>query len=113
MKIFSILGKVLGKFGVILFAIFSIFDFETLLETGDIREWVRLEFKKLADVFKEKFGKGKIKVTQENATLFIESAIMVVQKFGSVAAFHSFISQVSAEHDDEKLSQIEREVSME
>jgi len=104
MKIFSLIGKVIGKFGIILMAIFAQFDFEDLLSEGDLLGWVRSEFKKLADLFKKRFGRGKIKVNKENATKFIECVVLTLEKFGSLDAFHAFIVQVpkKPETDEDK-----------
>ncbi len=93
----QLIGRVLGKLGIILLALLKVFDLDDFLEKGNLRDFIREKIGGLQTVFYERFGRGRIKVTPENAVLFFDSLILCVQKFTSLQKFHEFISAIEAQ----------------
>jgi hypothetical protein len=112
MKIFQFIGRLFGKVGHLLIALFTMFDFDEL-EKGDMAKFIREDLGQLAALLKQRFGRGKIKVTYENIRLLVASLILGLERFGSLQAFHDFLLQAkNAPAEDPQLEQALKSVQM-
>jgi hypothetical protein len=108
---FKIIGQIIGKMSILLAAIFSMFDFQDLLEK-DLNTFIKDELGELAKLFKERFGKFKIRVTYENAVLFVRSLILTLMKFHSLKNYYDFIVQAETQNWNQQIEASEYEEAL-
>jgi hypothetical protein len=94
MKIFAFLGKFFGPLGILLTALFQIFDFDEVERWDGLKDFLRSELKTFRDQLRERFGPGKIEVNGPNIALLFKTFSLALDRFHSLQQIHDFLVQM-------------------